>query len=167
MKCKQQIIVVLAWLMAWILNQKMTDTFHISRLMNEFIIQHRLEGLLLLSGSLAKQEETNTRWIQNANIFISPTALVSLPCLSTFGFRKFGLPRHFTHAKTHRAGGFLPKRQALCALEHKVGPRLFTLAFHTQISLLSPCQVDSLMRGWSARDFCRCSPHGLLSTHGE
>lgn len=59
---------------------------------------------------------------------------------------------HFTHAKTHRAGGFLQAGEALCALKHKVGPRLFALAFHTQISLLSRCQVDSLMRGRSARD---------------
>lgn len=59
----------------------------------------------------------------------------------------------FTHAKTHRAGGFLQPGEALCALKHKVGPRLFAFAFHTQISLLSRCQVDSLMRGRSARDF--------------
>lgn len=60
---------------------------------------------------------------------------------------EFGRFHRFTHANTHRAGGFYNKERAPRVLIHKVELRLFTLAFHTQISLLSRCQVNSLVRG--------------------
>lgn len=95
-----------------------------------------------------RTREEDTKWIQNLNVFISPTALF-MSEKSKFRLRLpgFGELHHFTHAKTHRAGGFYNQERGPCALIHNVELRLFTLAFHTQISLLSRCQVDFLMRG--------------------
>lgn len=89
--------------------------------------------------------ETYSYHLQHSVLFMSEESKFKLKLL------EFGRLHCFTHAKTQRAGGFYNK-EGVCALIHKVGLRLFTLAFHTQISLLSCCQVDSLMRGWSARD---------------
>lgn len=58
----------------------------------------------------------------------------------------------FTNAKTHRAGGFFQQGESICALIRKVGLGLFALAFHTQISFRSRCQVHSHMSGWSVKD---------------
>lgn len=71
--------------------------------------QHFLDGLFTsfwdpLPNRTTKKTQGGLE--SNANIFISPKALGSLSCLSKFRLKEFGMLRHFTHAKTYRAGGF-------------------------------------------------------------